>query len=229
MHRLSRSNESRISDQVLEQLRELIFRSEFKPVALSARTGTGRGPQGQLHFCSRSIGKSVAMGLLEQHQGQGTFVRVPEPTANTLWRLPWRPRTQAWKTFWRCEWVSSAMPLHWRPCGAEESDLQFLEKSLDEMRKEVQAGRLGTEADVAFHMAVTYATKTPLQVLSDAVLLRLISLWASRKIWPTSTKNRPTSKNHFTAYGCFVPIRDYDPRKASAPCSATSISCSTFS
>ena len=47
---------------------------------------------------------------------------------------------------------------------AEESDLQFLEKSLDEIRKEVQAGRLGTEADVAFHMAVTYATKNPLQV-----------------------------------------------------------------
>jgi GntR family transcriptional repressor for pyruvate dehydrogenase complex len=32
------------------------------------------------------------------------------------------------------------------------------------MRSEVSSGRLGTEADVSFHMAVSYATKNPLQV-----------------------------------------------------------------
>ena len=39
-----------------------------------------------------------------------------------------------------------------------------MEKSIEEMHIEVKSGRLGTEADVSFHMAITYATNNPLQV-----------------------------------------------------------------
>jgi GntR family transcriptional repressor for pyruvate dehydrogenase complex len=47
---------------------------------------------------------------------------------------------------------------------ANEADIRFLEQSLKEMRSEVTSGRLGTEADVSFHMAISYATKNPVQV-----------------------------------------------------------------
>jgi GntR family transcriptional repressor for pyruvate dehydrogenase complex len=47
---------------------------------------------------------------------------------------------------------------------AVEKDLQFMEKSIEEMQKEVASGRLGTEADASFHMAIAYATNNPLQI-----------------------------------------------------------------
>jgi GntR family transcriptional repressor for pyruvate dehydrogenase complex len=47
---------------------------------------------------------------------------------------------------------------------AVEKDLRFLEKSITEMKEEVASGRLGTEADVAFHMAIAYATQNPIHV-----------------------------------------------------------------
>jgi len=47
---------------------------------------------------------------------------------------------------------------------AVEKDFQFMEKSIEEMQKEVKSGRLGTEADASFHMAIAYATNNPLQV-----------------------------------------------------------------
>jgi DNA-binding FadR family transcriptional regulator len=39
-----------------------------------------------------------------------------------------------------------------------------MEKSIEEMQKEVASGRLGTEADASFHMAIAYATNNPLQI-----------------------------------------------------------------
>jgi len=39
-----------------------------------------------------------------------------------------------------------------------------MDASLEEMRVEVASGRLGTEADTAFHMALAYATKNPVHV-----------------------------------------------------------------
>ncbi|MCP4692622.1 MAG: FadR family transcriptional regulator, partial [Desulfobacterales bacterium] len=47
---------------------------------------------------------------------------------------------------------------------AEDKDIDFLEKSIEEMKAEVASGRLGTEADVSFHMSVAYAAKNPLQI-----------------------------------------------------------------
>ena len=146
----------RISDQVLEQLRELIFRSEFKP-------GQQIPPERELAEALKvsrtsvrdAIGKLVAMGLLEQHQGQGTFVRVPEPADKHPLAVAMETQNASLEDLLEVRMGLECNAASLAAVRAEESDLQFLEKSLDEMRKEVQAGRLGTEADVAFHMAVT--------------------------------------------------------------------------
>jgi GntR family transcriptional repressor for pyruvate dehydrogenase complex len=155
----------RISDQVLEQLRELIFRSEFKP-------GQQIPPERELAEALKvsrtsvrdAIGKLVAMGLLEQHQGQGTFVRMPEPTDKHPLAVAMETQNASLEDLLEVRMGLECNAASLAAVRAEESDLEFLEKSVDDMRKEVQAGRLGTEADVAFHMAVTYATKNPLQV-----------------------------------------------------------------
>ena len=68
----------RISDQVFDQIRELISRGELKP-------GEQLMPERELSEAlnvsrtsvRNAISKLVAIGLLENRQGQGTFVRVP--------------------------------------------------------------------------------------------------------------------------------------------------------
>jgi GntR family transcriptional repressor for pyruvate dehydrogenase complex len=47
---------------------------------------------------------------------------------------------------------------------AGDDDIEFLEKSLAEIEKQVNEGRLGSSADTQFHMAIAYATHNPLQV-----------------------------------------------------------------
>lgn len=155
----------RISDQVFDQLRELIFRGEFKAGEkiltereLAEAFGVSRTS------VRDAINKLVVMGLLEQRQGQGTLVCSPELRENSL--IGTMVGTQD---------VSIADLLEVRmglECNAAalaatravEKDFQFMEKSIEEMQKEVAFGRLGTEADASFHMAIAYATKNPLQV-----------------------------------------------------------------
>lgn len=155
----------RISDQVLDQLRELIFRGEFKP---SEQIPPERELAEVLRVSRTSvrdaIGKMVAMGLLEQHQGQGTFVRVPAPSEKHPLAVAMETQNASLEDLLEVRMGLECNAASLAAARAEDSDLQFIEKSLEEMRKEVAAGRLGTEADVSFHMAVAYATKNPLQV-----------------------------------------------------------------
>jgi GntR family transcriptional repressor for pyruvate dehydrogenase complex len=155
----------RVSDQVFEQLRELIFRGEFKlgerimpERELSEAMGVSRTS------VRDAISKLVAMGLLEQRQGQGTFVRLrateeKHPLAAAM-ESEEATLEDLLEVRMGLECNSAAMAAR----RALETDLQFLERSIEEMRAEVAAGRLGTEADVSFHMAISYATKNPLQV-----------------------------------------------------------------
>jgi len=52
----------------------------------------------------------------------------------------------------------------WAARRAIDKDLEFLEKSIEEMRDKTMSGQLGTEADVSFHMAIAYATQNPVQI-----------------------------------------------------------------
>ncbi len=74
----------RISDQVFEQIRELIYRGELKPGEqllpereLSASLEVSRTT------VRNAINKPVTLGLLEHRQGQGTFVTTPDGNKKT--------------------------------------------------------------------------------------------------------------------------------------------------
>jgi len=155
----------RISDQVFDQLRELIFRGEFKA---GEQILTER-ELAEAFSVSRTsvrdaINKLVIMGLLEQKQGQGTFVRSPDTKEQSILATMVESQdasiTDLLEVRMGLECNAAAMAAG----RAVEKDIQFMEKSIEEMQKEVASGRLGTEADVSFHMAICYATKNPLQV-----------------------------------------------------------------
>ena len=164
-HQLKPIKPKRISDQVFDQLRELIFRGEFKAGEkiltereLAEAFGVSRTS------VRDAINKLVVMGLLDQKQGQGTFVRSPESKEKSILATMVESQgasiTDLLEVRMGLECNAAAMAAS----RAVEKDFQFMEKSIEEMQKEVKSGRLGTEADASFHMAIAYATNNPLQV-----------------------------------------------------------------
>jgi GntR family transcriptional repressor for pyruvate dehydrogenase complex len=155
----------RISDQVFDQLRELIFRGEFK-------TGDKILTERELaeaFSVSRTsvrdaINKLVVMGLLEQRQGQGTFVCTPETRDKNLIGTMVKSQDASITDLLEVRMGLECNAAALAAARAVDKDFNFIEKSIEEMQKEVASGRLGTEADTAFHMAIAYATQNPLQV-----------------------------------------------------------------
>jgi GntR family transcriptional repressor for pyruvate dehydrogenase complex len=157
----------RISDQVFEQLQGLIFKGYFKPgQQLMAEREMAETLGVSRPTVREAINKLVAMGILVHRQGQGTFVMSSADDAqkNPLAAVIHDENVSLQELLevrlgLECNAVSLAAR------RATEEDIQELEKSLDEMIAEIDKGGLGHHADVCFHMAISYASKNPVQVL----------------------------------------------------------------
>ncbi len=156
----------RYSDQVFEQLRDLVFRGQLKPGdkllperELAQSMGVSRPT------VREAINKLVYRGLLEHRQGQGTFVAVPEPGQK---HNPFKALIDGYEATpldlleVRLGLECNAAVLAARRATAE--DIALLEKSFLQMRDKIKQGELGLEEDVAFHMCVAYATKNHVQI-----------------------------------------------------------------
>lgn len=156
----------RISDQVFEQLKDLIFRGHLKPGdqlmterELAHELGVSRPT------VREAINKLVAIRLLEQRQGQGTFVNSPavsveeNPLAAVMEGEDVRLQDLLEV---RLGLECNAVALAAR--RATDEDIEELRKSLGEMEADIKAGKLGTDADVSFHMAIAYASKNTVQI-----------------------------------------------------------------
>jgi GntR family transcriptional regulator, transcriptional repressor for pyruvate dehydrogenase complex len=155
----------RISDQVFDQLRDLIFRGALKPGDrimperdLSEALGVSRTS------VRDAIRKLVVMGFLEQRQGQGTFVRSPGLAEKSPFAMVMENQDATLIDLLEVRMGMECNAAALAARRADDKDIRFLETSLAEMREDVRAGKLGNEADVSFHMAISYATKNPLQI-----------------------------------------------------------------
>ena len=111
-----------------------------------------------------AINKLAVMGLLKQKQGQGTFVRSPNSLEKNPLAVAMETQNATLEDLLEVRMGLECNAASLAASRAVEKDIHFLERSIHQMRKEVDSGRLGTEADVSFHMAISYATKNPLQV-----------------------------------------------------------------
>lgn len=155
----------RISDQVFDQLRELIFRGEMKPgQQIMPERDLSKALNVSRTSVRDAISKLVVMGLLEQRQGQGTFVRSPDSLEGNPLAVAMEAQDATLEDLLEVRMGLECNAAFWAAKRAKEKDIQFLERSIKEMREDVTSGQLGTESDVSFHMAISYATKNPLQV-----------------------------------------------------------------
>jgi GntR family transcriptional repressor for pyruvate dehydrogenase complex len=153
----------RVSDQVFEQLRDLIFKASLKP---GDQLMSERELAESLGVCRptvrEAINKLVALHLLEHRQGHGTFVVEPAAEKNPLGLPHYRDLSLAdlleVKLGLECNGAIMAAR------RATEEDLRDMEKSLVDMESRISSGEAGSNANLAFHMAVAYATKNTAQI-----------------------------------------------------------------
>ncbi len=155
----------KISDQVFEQIRELIFRGQLKAgEQLLPERELSEAMQVSRTTVRNAINKLVVLGLLEHKQGQGTFVRFPDTRLDNPLAAAMEVEDATIADLLEVRMGLECNAAALAAQRANEEDLRFMDASLEEMRIEVASGRLGTEADTAFHMALAYATKNPVHV-----------------------------------------------------------------
>ena len=130
----------RISDQVFDQLRELIFRGKFKP---GEQIMTERELSEALNVSRTSvreaINKLAHMGLLEQRQGQGTFVRSPNFRDKNPLAIAMETQNASVEDLLEVRMGLECHSAANAAQRADEKDIRFMEKSIEEMTEEVQS------------------------------------------------------------------------------------------
>lgn len=156
----------RISDQVFEQIRELIYKGEFK-------TGQQILPERELAVSMavsrtsvrNAINKLVTMGLLEHRQGQGTFVSSPDNRKGNPLAAAMATDEATLDDLLEVRMGLECNAAMLAAQRATDNDLKAIEKSLEEMEQDLEAtDRIGTGPDAAFHMAVAFSTKNPVLI-----------------------------------------------------------------
>ncbi|MBF0230006.1 MAG: FadR family transcriptional regulator [Desulfamplus sp.] len=156
----------RISDQVFDQIRELIYRGKLKP-------GEKMMPERELAEAMKvsrttirdAVQRLVVMGLVVQKQGQGTFVKSYDSNEQSPLAKAMQTQDASIQDLLEVRMGLECNAAALAAMRSDEQDLNSMKHSIDEMKKEISSGRLGTEADTSFHMAIAYATKNPLHIL----------------------------------------------------------------
>ncbi|MFO7751507.1 MAG: FadR/GntR family transcriptional regulator [Desulfobacteraceae bacterium] len=155
----------RISDQVFDQIRELIFRGTLKP---GEKLLTERQMAEKMNVSRTTIRDAVhrlvAAGLIEQKQGQGTFVKSLASGKESPLGEAMKSQNASINDLLEVRMGLECNAASIAARRADESDISAIAQTLTEMKNEVDSGRLGTEADTSFHMGIAYATKNPLHV-----------------------------------------------------------------
>ncbi|BCL62346.1 GntR family transcriptional regulator [Desulfomarina profundi] len=156
----------RIADQVFEQIRELIYRGDFKP-------GQQIPPERELAVSMavsrtsvrNAINRLVTLGLLTQKQGQGTFVSSPDSRKGNPLVAAMGTDEATLDDLLEVRMGLECNAAQLAAQRATDKDLLAMLRSLEEMEEDLSTtDRIGTEPDVAFHMAVAFATKNPVLI-----------------------------------------------------------------
>lgn len=156
----------RISDQVFDQIRELIYRGTLKP---GEKLMTERELAQAMHVSRTTIRDAiqrlVTMGLITQKQGQGTFVKPMEAVQENPLAKAMEAQSASLVDLLEVRLGLECNAAALAAQRADETDITAMQQSIEEMQHEVASGRLGTEADTGFHMAIAYSAKNPLHIL----------------------------------------------------------------
>ncbi len=153
----------RVSSLVFEQLRELIYKGDFKPEQqFPTERDLAASMQVSRTSVRNAIDKLIKLGLLYQIQGQGTFVSSPETRdGNPLSEL----MTTDEATYTDLLEVRMGLECNAARLAATRAtakDLTAMRDCLEEMAEDLATTKaISANTDTAFHMAVAFASKNP--------------------------------------------------------------------
>jgi GntR family transcriptional regulator, transcriptional repressor for pyruvate dehydrogenase complex len=157
--------QKKISDQVFEQIRELIFRGNLKPGdKLMPERDMADTMDVSRTSVRSAITRLVTMGLVEHQQGKGTFVVMPSSRDENPFAAAMTDQDATIYDLLEVRMGLECVAASLAAKRADATDISAMEQSIEEMKKEIRADRLGTQADTSFHMAIAYATKNPLHI-----------------------------------------------------------------
>ena len=165
MTNLTPIKQKRISDQIFEQLRDLIYRGELSPGSKLMPERELAATMGVSRASVRNATKRLAtVGLVEQQQGRGTFV-TPRDTETAF---PFSDAAEPNPSMENLLEVRMGLECYAAALAAkraDEADILAMDKSTAQMAQAFEAGRPGSRADAAFHMAIALAAKNPLHTV----------------------------------------------------------------
>lgn len=151
---------------VFDQIRELIFRGTLKPgEQLMTERELALAMNVSRTTIRDAIQRLAAMGMIVQKQGQGTFVKSIDAGLENPFAKAMDAQNASLEDLLEVRMGLECNAAALAAKRADEADITAMSQSIDEMQVEVESGRLGTEADTAFHMAIAYAAKNPLHIL----------------------------------------------------------------
>jgi GntR family transcriptional repressor for pyruvate dehydrogenase complex len=150
----------KISDQIYEQIRDLIYRGEYRP---------GERLMAERDFASlfevgrptvrTAIQKLIDNGLVVARRGVGTFVfdNTTQKINSSFLKI------MGGEDFSITEFQETRMALEVKSAElaaqrATDDDIRMLEKSLVRIEEELVAGKVQMNSDISFHMNIAYAT-----------------------------------------------------------------------
>ncbi len=156
----------RVSDQVFEQLRELIYKGEFKPGAqIPPERDLASSMEVSRTSVRNAINKLVTMGLLEHRQGQGTFVRSPETREGNVLAAMMAADDATLDDLLEVRLGLETNAAMLAACRATDFDIQAIKRSVEDMEEDLNTtDSITPESDVSFHMALSFASKNPVLI-----------------------------------------------------------------
>lgn len=158
--------QKKISDQIYEQIRDMIYRGEFRPgqKLMTERDMASFFKVGR-PTVRTAIQKLIDQGLIIAKRGVGTFVMDEKSRRQN------RPLLQVLNNedFTITEFQEVRMALEVKSAElaarrATDEDIRLIEQSLERIRQERVNGHMHMSSDISFHMNIVYASKNIVQI-----------------------------------------------------------------
>jgi len=163
--KLSPIKPKRISDQVFDQLREFILRGKLNPgERMMSERELATAFDVSRTSVREAINRLTTMGLLEQKQGRGTFICLSTPEEKNALVVAMKGQNLSIEELLEVRIGLECNATYLAAERATEKDIYLMEQSVATLEKSTQEGTRNAEADVSFHMAIAYATRTSLHI-----------------------------------------------------------------
>ena len=206
----------RISSQVFEQLRELIYRGVFKPEQqFPPERDLAASMQVSRTSVRNAIDKLVSLGLLNQIQGHGTFVSSPEIRGGNQLSELMSTDEATYTDLLEVRMGLECNAAKIAATRATASDLAALHDCLEEMATDLATNNtISTAADSVFHMAVAFSTKNPVLLNLTRSFYDFLYIGIKKnlaRMKDNELANQEVLEQHRTIYRHIV---DREPQKA---------------